>query len=241
MTAPTTPKTPSHVAIIMDGNGRWAAERGLSRIEGHKAGAEAVRRTIEACSDLEIQVLTLYAFSTENWRRPPREIRGLMSLLQEFLVERLDDLNRHQIRLRAIGQLDRIPRPARRTLEEAIQRTRSHRRGTLVLALSYGGRADILQAARQLAHDTSEGNLDPESITEEALAARLWTTGLPDPELIIRTSGELRLSNFLLWQAAYAEFWVTEKYWPDFTQDDFRAAVNAFAARERRFGGIDHA
>ena len=235
------PHPPTHVAIIMDGNGRWARRQGKPRIEGHKAGAESVRRIVEACSEFGVRYLTLYAFSTENWRRPPREVAELMRLLERFLAERLEDLERHDIRLNAIGDLERLPLPVRRGLSRVMEATRDNSSGVLTLALSYGSRAEIASAARRLAEDVAKGVLSPEQIDEEALAARLYTADLPDPDLVIRTAGEMRLSNFLLWQASYAEIWVTDKTWPEFDADLFRQALDDYGRRERRFGKVPNA
>jgi undecaprenyl diphosphate synthase len=235
------PTLPRHVAVIMDGNGRWAAAHGLPRIEGHRAGAESVRRTVEACSEHRIPFLTLYAFSTENWRRPPAEVEALMALLERFLEERAADLRKHDLRLHAIGQLERLPARVQQLLARVMAETRANRTGTLTLALSYGGREELTAAARRLAEAVRAGRLEPAAINEERLAAELYTAGLPDPDLIIRTSGELRLSNFLLWQASYAELYVTPVLWPDFTKEEFGRAIAEFARRRRRFGGVDHA
>lgn len=232
---------PRHVAIVMDGNGRWAQERGLPRSEGHRAGAVAVQRTVEACREFGIRYLTLYAFSTENWQRPPAEIRALMGLLREFLDDRLDDLVRQGVRLNVIGQPERLPRLVRSRLERVMARTANGTEGTLTLALSYGARAEITAAARALAEEAKAGKLAPKDITEQALAARLQTAGLPDPDLVIRTAGEKRLSNFLLWQLSYAEFWFTDLCWPDFDREVLRQALGEFGRRQRRFGGLVHA
>ena len=234
-------RVPEHVAIIMDGNGRWARRQGKPRMEGHKAGAESVRRVVEACSELGVRYLTLYAFSTENWRRPAAEVYELMRLLERFLAEHLEDLERRGIRLNAIGELDRLPLPVRRGLARVMEATRDNDKGVLTLALSYGSRAEIVAAARSIADDVQRGVLTPEQVDEEELASRLYTADLPDPDLIIRTAGEMRLSNFLLWQASYAELWVTEKTWPEFDGDLFRQAVDDYGRRERRFGKIPHA
>ncbi len=236
---PNTPANiPQHVAIIMDGNGRWAQERGEPRIAGHRAGAESVRRVVEACSEVGVEYLTLYAFSTENWGRPTGEVEALMGLLRQFLREQLPELQRHSVRLRAIGELDRLPRGVRWALNRAIEGTKSNERGVLTLALSYGARAEITGAARALAQRVERGEMSADDVTESALAAELYTADMPDPDLIIRTAGEMRLSNFLLWQASYAEFWVTEVYWPDFTKDVFFRALSDYGRRSRRFGGV---
>jgi undecaprenyl diphosphate synthase len=234
-------KVPRHVAIIMDGNGRWALQRGLPRIEGHRAGAETVHRVVQTCCDLGIEYLTLYAFSTENWQRPVAEIRDLMRLLQTFLGHHLADLKQNQIRLNAIGQIERLPLYVRRSLRQVMAETADHKRGTLTLALSYGSRAEIVAAARALAVKVQAGELQPEAIDEALFEAHLYTVGLPPPDLVIRTSGEMRLSNFLLWQASYAELWVTATLWPDFSKEEFAAAIEEYSRRRRRFGGLHHA
>ena len=240
MQAKTELTIPQHVAVIMDGNGRWARARGVPRIEGHRAGAESVRRVVECCSEHKIRYLTLYAFSTENWRRPRDEIQDLMGLLRSFLSEREKDLHKYEIRLHAIGQLDRLPTPVRTSLRKVIHATRGYSRGTLTLALSYGAREEIVAAAREIAVRVKAGRLSPEQITEEFFAGLLYTAGLPDPDLIIRTSGEMRLSNFLLWQASYAEFYVTPVLWPDFGKEEFHEALVEFSRRGRRFGGREN-
>ena len=234
-------KVPQHVAIIMDGNGRWAHRHGLPRIEGHKAGAESVRRVLEACSELGVHYLTLYAFSTENWQRPQIEVRDLMRLLRSFLESHLPDLQRHDIRLNAVGRLERLPQAVRQVLQRVMNATRDNASGVLTLALSYGARDEIVEACRQLASEVRSGRMTCEDITEATFAQNLFTCHLPDPDLIIRTSGELRLSNFLLWQASYAELWVTETYWPDFGKEEFRRAIEDYGRRARRFGGLGNA
>jgi len=232
---------PRHIAIVMDGNGRWAQERGLPRSEGHRAGTAAVQRVVEACREFGVRYLTLYAFSTENWKRPPAEIRALMGLLRDFLDNRLDDLLRNGVRLNVIGQTERLPRLLRSRLERTIARTAGGTEGVLTLALSYGSRAEITDAARHLAEEVKAGRLEPKDITEAMLAARLYTADLPDPDLVIRTAGEKRLSNFLLWQLSYAEFWFTDLCWPDFDREVLRQALADFGRRQRRFGGLVHA
>ncbi len=227
---------PYHVAIIMDGNGRWAAARGLPRMFGHQAGADAVRRIVEASCDLGVQALTLYAFSWENRDRPREEIQDLMALLDEFIRREEPTLRANRVRLRAIGRLDELPKNTMRNLHRVIEETAGFGRLTLTLALSYGGRQEIVDAARRLAARVREGSLQPEQIDEALLAQALYAPDLPDPDLIIRTSGEQRLSNFLLWQASYAEFYVTPKLWPEFTKDDLIRAIKEFEQRERRFG-----
>ena len=221
----------------MDGNGRWAEKRGLQRSAGHQAGADAVTRTLECCDKYAIPYLTLYAFSTENWKRSPKEVAFLMNLLVDFLDQQAAKLAEYQIRLRVIGDLERLPRPARQRLQQQITTTETYAKGNLTLALSYGSRDEITQAAQTIARLANAGALDPEALDEDAFAGYLQTAGLPDPDLIIRTGGEQRLSNFLLWQASYAEIWFTETFWPDFAEPQFRQALEDFAHRQRRFGG----
>jgi undecaprenyl diphosphate synthase len=230
---------PHHVAIIMDGNGRWAKMRGLPRVEGHRRGARAVRAVVECARELRIPYLTLYAFSIENWGRPRPEVRTLMSLLQEFLRSELSLMTREGIRLRVIGDTSVLPLPVRRILARTLSATKGNRAMTLTLGLSYTGRNEIVRAARGLAAEAARGELDAEEITEELLASRLDTSGMPDPDLVIRTSGELRISNFLLWQSAYAEFVFTDVLWPDFGKAQFRQALEEYARRHRRFGLTD--
>jgi len=227
---------PRHVAVIMDGNGRWAERRGLDRVLGHRAGIEALRATVRAAHELGVRFLTLYAFSTENWSRPKGEVDALMGLLEHYLAAELEELDRNGIRLRAIGRLDRLPEVTRVKLEEALERTRDNSEMTVVFALSYGGRTEIADAARKLARDVESGKLDPEQIDEKTFAAYLYDPELPDPDLLIRTGGEARVSNFLLWQIAYAELHVTEVMWPDFRKNDLVEAVLDYQQRERRYG-----
>jgi undecaprenyl diphosphate synthase len=228
---------PRHVAIIMDGNGRWAKQRGLPRIAGHKAGAEAVRRAMQAAVDHGVEVLTLYAFSSENWRRSAEEISDLTGLMRFYLERELATLHKEGVRLRLIGDYSAFGPELVERLERAIAHTAQNERLTLVVALNYGSRAEIAAAARTLAAKAVAGDIDPEAIDEEAVAAQLQTHGLPELDLLIRTSGEERLSNFLLWQAAYAELMFVDTLWPDFDEDEFAQALERFAARERRFGG----
>ncbi len=230
--------TPAHIAIIMDGNGRWAKERGLPRRDGHRAGAESVRECVEACKQLGVRFLTLYAFSSENWSRPPAEITALMALLERFLDQKAEEMMKQDVRLQAIGQLDRLPPKTRNKLDAAISRTADNSSLTLVLALSYGSREEITEAARSMVRDAAEGRLAPDDVTQDLFASRLFTAGLPDPDLLIRTSGELRVSNFLLWQISYAEIVIFKKYWPDFKQADLFDAVTEYRRRHRRFGGL---
>ncbi len=232
------PTIPQHLAIIMDGNGRWAVARGLPRTAGHEAGAKAVRATVEAAREIGIRYLTLYAFSQENWSRPRPEVAALFELLVRFLHSELPLLQRHRIRLGAIGRLERLPEPSRAELLRVIEATRANEEMTLTLALSYGGRDELTDAARRLAREAKAGGLDPESITPETVAGALYTAGLPDPDLLVRTSGEWRLSNFLLWQVAYTELYVTDTPWPDFDRAELDRALASYAARERRFGAV---
>ena len=227
---------PRHVAIIMDGNGRWASARGLPRTAGHRQGAEAARRVVEAAAELGIGYLTLYSFSLENWRRPETEVRDLMGLLRRYLQAEIAELHKNGIRLLVVGERDRLPGDIRRLIEEAENRTRDNERMTVVMALSYGGRQEILAAARELAAAAAAGRVDPAQIDEDAFAARLSTHGVPDPDLVIRTSGEKRISNFLLWQSAYSELVFVDKLWPDFSGDDLTDAIREFQTRDRRYG-----
>ncbi len=235
---PEEPPPPVHIAVIMDGNGRWAKERGLPRREGHRAGAESVRRCVEACKELGVRYLTLYAFSSENWNRPPAEITALMTLLERFLEQKAEEMMRQNVRLQAIGHLERLPDKTRRKLEAAIERTAANDSLTLVLALSYGSREEITEAARSLVREAAAGRLGPDEVTPERLAGYLYTAGIPDPDLLIRTSGEMRLSNFLLWQISYAELVIFKKFWPDFGESDLFEAVGEYSRRHRRFGGL---
>jgi len=227
---------PRHVAVIMDGNGRWAERRGLDRIEGHRAGIESVRAVVRAAHELGIRQLTLYAFSTENWSRPKGEVDELMRLLERYLDAEIDELDRNGIRLRAIGRLERLPDSARAKVGQAIQRTRDNAEMDVVFALSYGGRTEIADAARRIAREVEQGRLDADAIDEKTFAGFLYEPDLADPDLLIRTGGESRISNFLLWQIAYAEIHVTEVMWPDFRKGDLVEAILAYQARERRYG-----
>lgn len=235
---PEFPEIPRHIAVIMDGNGRWAKERGLPRREGHRAGAESVREVTDTCIDLGVEYLTLYAFSSENWSRPEAEIKALMSLLERFLADKAKDLDKQNIRLLAIGQLDRLPKKTRALLEKIIARTADHSAMTLVLALSYGGREEIVSAARSIAEDAATGKLTPADIDAPLFSSRLQTAGIPDPDLLVRTSGEMRVSNFLLWQISYAEIVIVKKFWPDFRRNDLVEAVGEYQRRHRRFGAL---
>jgi undecaprenyl diphosphate synthase len=232
-------KLPSHLAVIMDGNGRWAKKKLLNRIKGHEKGSETVRMVVRTCREIGVSYLTLYAFSTENWQRPKTEVSALMSLLSRFLVSEKKEMVDNNIRLNVIGQIHRLPVE----VADEIQRTTAATAGNdgmcLNLALSYGGRAEIVRAAREIARDVKSGKLAPEEISPETFAGRLYTAGMPDPELLIRTSGEMRISNFLLWQIAYSEIHVTNTLWPDFTRDELIQILKDFQGRERRFGRVD--
>jgi undecaprenyl diphosphate synthase len=230
-------KVPTHVAIIMDGNGRWAQQRGLPRIEGHREGAKSVQAVMRACHESGVRYLTLYAFSTENWSRPKKEIMGLMNLLTQFLKKNEPELHKNQIRLRTIGHLADLPLAVQLALKRVLKATRDYDRHHLVLALSYGARDEITRAVRAIAREVKNGGLSPEEIDENTISRHLFTEGIPDPDLLIRTSGEMRLSNFLLWQVSYTELYVTETLWPDFREKDFLMALEAYARRGRRFGG----
>jgi undecaprenyl diphosphate synthase len=229
-------RLPRHVAVIMDGNGRWAQQRGLTRIEGHKRGKDAVRAVVETSREIGLDYLTLYAFSTENWQRPVGEVRALMSLLLRYLRTELRRMMKKNIRLRAIGDLSRLPLAVRQALEKAVLTTRNNNGLTVVLAISYGAREEIVAAARALALQVREGRLEPQEITDRLFTQHLWTADVPDPDLLIRTSGEFRLSNFLLWQTAYTEIYVTDALWPDFGREEFLRALADYQGRERRFG-----
>ena len=235
---PSHPEIPRHIAVIMDGNGRWAKERGRPRLEGHRVGAESVKEITETCIELGVSYLTLYAFSSENWNRPASEVRALMLLLNRFLSDKANDLDRQEIRLLAIGQLDRLPAKTRALLERLQARTAGHTKMTLVLALSYGGREEIVEAARSLATDSLAGKILPADIDGPLFASRLQTVGIPDPDLLVRTSGEMRVSNFLLWQISYAEIVILKKFWPDFRRSDLIESVTEYQRRHRRFGAL---
>jgi len=229
---------PRHVAIIMDGNGRWARHRGLPRIAGHRKGVETVVEVVGSARDLGVKALTLYAFSTENWSRPRAEVEALMTLLRQYLRGQLSRMLEGGVRLKAIGRVEELPRAVRGELARAEEATAGNDVMCLQLALNYGGRQEILDAVRSLAVEVAAGRLRPEDVDEERVASRLYTAGIPDPDLVIRTSGEMRLSNFLLWQASYAEFYVTDVLWPDFDEAELLAAIKSFQGRERRYGGV---
>lgn len=232
------PTLPRHVAVIMDGNGRWARERGQPRLFGHQRGAETLRAVTEECAALGIEFLTVYAFSTENWKRPQAEIDALMALLEFFLQNELPNLMANRIRLKTIGRIHDLPPPCRTALDAAVAATAQNTSTTLVLALSYSARTEIIDAVRSLCRDAAEGRISPEAVDPALFASRLHTAEIPDPDLLIRTSGEMRLSNFLLWQLSYTEIVVTQKLWPDFTREDLRNAISEFQRRERRFGSV---
>lgn len=231
-------KLPRHIAIIMDGNGRWAKEHGMARVFGHRNGVKAVREVTEGCAELGVQYLTLYAFSTENWKRPLTEVNALMTLLVETIKNEIKTLNENSIRLQAIGDISKLPEKSFKALLDAIENTRQNSRMTLVLALNYSAKWEIVEAARTLARKAQAGEILPESIDELAFSNALATKGIPDPELLIRTSGENRISNFLLWQIAYAELYFTPTLWPDFRREHLHAAIINYQNRERRFGKI---
>ena len=236
---PETPANiPRHVAIIMDGNGRWARQRGLTRDKGHEAGADSVRAVIRACREAGVKYLTLYAFSVENWARPADEVNRLMALLVTFLRREEAELHAKKIRLRIIGRLEDLPAEAREGLIRAMAATASYDEGHLILALSYGGRTEIATAARRIAREAKACRLDPEKIDETLFASYLYAPDVPDPDLLIRTSGELRISNFLLWQASYAEFYFTPVLWPDFREEQFFEAIREYGRRQRRYGEV---
>ncbi len=231
-------KLPGHVAIIMDGNGRWAEKRLMNRIKGHKAGAETVRRIVRTCREIGIPLLTLYAFSTENWQRPEIEVAALMSLLKKFLDSERKEMIENNIRLNAIGQIENLPEDVRISLKRTMELTEKNEGMILNLALSYGGRAEIVDMVKAIAGKARDGKMDPDSITPEIVADHLYTSGMPDPDLLIRTSGEMRISNFLLWQIAYTEIFITDTLWPDFGKDEFIKILIDFQRRERRFGNV---
>jgi undecaprenyl diphosphate synthase len=229
-------RLPRHVAVIMDGNGRWAEQRGLARLHGHRVGKDSVRAIVESSRKLGIKYLSLFAFSSENWNRPPREVDGLMTLLRKYLASELGKMMRHGIRLLAVGSLRKLPPAVRQALRASIAATRNNTGMTVILAISYGGREDIARAARAIARRVERGELTSDQVTEETVSGHLGTSGVPDPDLLIRTSGELRISNFFLWQLAYTELYVTETLWPDFREREYHQALAFFQQRQRRFG-----
>jgi len=231
-------KVPRHVAIIMDGNGRWAQQHKLPRLSGHEAGRKSVKKVVQAAIAQGVRYLTLYAFSVENWQRPRDEVQGLMGLLRLVLREELAEMGREGVRLRAMGRLQDLPEAVREELESAIEKTKANTKLDLILALSYGSRVEITEAAKAIAREVKSGRLEADKINEETISQHLYTRGLPDPDLLIRTSGEMRISNFMLWQISYAEIHVTPVLWPDFGKEEFAAALADYARRDRRFGGI---
>jgi len=235
---PETEKIPRHVAIIMDGNGRWATQHKLPRLSGHEAGRKSVKKVVQAAIAHGVRYLTLYAFSVENWQRPREEVQGLMGLLCLVLREELAEMGKEGVRLRAIGRLQDLPEAVREELELAMEKTKTNTRLDLILALSYGSRVELTEAVKAIARETKSGDLDPERIDEATITDHLYTREIPDPDLLIRTSGEMRISNFMLWQISYAEIHVTPVLWPDFGKEQFAAALDDYARRERRFGGI---
>jgi len=235
-----TPQQPPlrHIAIIMDGNGRWARGKGLERLNGHERGAEAVRDCVKGCRELGVEYLTLYAFSTENWKRPKAEVAGLMKLLERFITKEVPELNAQGVRLQAIGRLADLPESTRTALQRAMDATAHNDKLTLILALSYSSRAEIVDAIQEIAREVQAGKLAPAAIDADLLSRHLYTRAYPDPDLLIRTSGEMRLSNFLLWQLSYTEFYITQTLWPDFRKEELFQAVSEYGKRQRRFGGI---
>jgi undecaprenyl diphosphate synthase len=238
LSAETKANLPTHVAIIMDGNGRWAKQRGLPRVEGHRQGAESVKAVVKAAGELGIKFITLYAFSVENWNRPKDEVDTLMKYLLRFLKRELAEMSKNNIRLQAIGQIWRLPENIQDQLQKTTQATAKNNGITLTLALSYGGRTEIVDAVRQIAQEVKAGKLEAGEINEQVIAHHLYTHGTPDPDLLIRTSGEMRVSNFLLWQISYAEFVITKTLWPDFGKREFYAALEEYSQRQRRYGGV---
>lgn len=236
MTSRQLLKIPQHVAIIMDGNGRWARQHSLSRLAGHKRGSEVAREIVTAASRIGIPFLTLYAFSSENWRREPNEVSGLMSLLQHYLEAEAEEFQKEGVRLKVIGERELLPNTILKLVEEVEELTKGNKAITLQMAISYGSRAEIVSAVREIAQKIRDRRLDPEKITEQVIEQHLYTAGVPDPDLLIRTSGEQRISNYLLWQLAYTELVFVSKFWPDFTPEDFMEALLTYQNRERRFG-----
>jgi undecaprenyl diphosphate synthase len=232
-------RRPQHVAVIMDGNGRWAERQHLPRIEGHRRGVASVRRTVEEAARLHLAQLTLYCLSSENWKRPQREIDFLMHLLEQYMIEERATILRQNIRVCVIGRREGIPAATLAEMDRTVEMSATNTGTRLCLAINYGGRGEIVDAVRRVAEDVAAGQLDPAAIDESTIAERLYTAGMPDPDLLIRTAGEMRISNFLLWQISYAELWVTERCWPEFELSDFHDAIRDFAARDRRFGGLN--
>ncbi|WP_429162404.1 isoprenyl transferase [Desulfitispora alkaliphila] len=232
------PNIPRHIAIIMDGNGRWAKKRGLPRTAGHRAGVKSLKSIVKLCSKLKVEVLTVYAFSTENWKRPQEEVEVLMNLLTEYISSELEALSENNVRVRTIGEIERLPLEAQKSIIKAKAKTTENTGMIFNIALNYGGRNEILKAVQEIAQDAIDQKLKVEEIEKEVLENYLYTKGLPDPDLLIRPSGEQRISNYLLWQLAYTEFWFTDTLWPDFDESELIKAIEAYQKRERRFGGL---
>jgi len=231
-------RRPQHIAVIMDGNGRWAQRQGLPRIEGHRRGVSSVRRTVEECARLDIGQLTLYCLSSENWKRPQHELDFLMHLLEQYMIEERATIMRQNIRVQIIGRRNGIPDSALAEMDKTVAISAGNTGTCLCLAVNYGGRAEVLDAVRDIAEQAADGGLDPQSLDEDDISRRLYTAGMPDPDLMIRTAGEMRISNFLLWQLSYAEIWITQRCWPEFDESDLQQAICDFAARDRRYGGL---
>ena len=231
-------RLPRHIAVIMDGNGRWAQRQELPRIEGHRMGVASVRRTVEECARLGIEQLTHYCLSSENWKRPQQELDFLMHLLEQYMIEERRTIMENEIQVHVIGRRDGIPEQTWEQMEATIRMSADNQKTRLCLAINYGGRAEIVDAVRELARQVKTGELAPDEITEERISQSLYTAQMPEPDLLIRTAGEMRISNFLLWQISYAELWITEKCWPEFMEDDLHQAIQTFVNRERRFGGL---
>ena len=238
MTTVDLKNLPKHVAVIMDGNGRWAKKRLMNRVQGHQKGSEAVREIVRASREMGISFLTLYAFSEENWNRPEAEISALMGILKDFLRSQLPEMQENGIRLQSIGRIEKLPKDTRNVLYQTIEKTASNTDMVLTLALSYGGRQEIVDSVRKIAKEIREGNLSVDGISEDLISKFLFTSKMPDPDLLIRTSGEYRISNFLLWQIAYTEIYITPTLWPDFNREEYLAAITDYQKRDRRFGGV---
>ena len=233
-------RMPRHIAVIMDGNGRWAQQQGLPRIEGHRRGVASVRRTTEECARLGIEQLTLYCLSVENWKRPAEELDFLMHLLQQYMIEERTTIKEHNVRVSVIGRREGIPEDVLREMDKTVAMNRENSGLHVCLAINYGSRTELADAVRRIAQQVKAGKLDPADLTEQTLDAHLYTAGMPDPDLLIRTAGEMRVSNFLLWQISYAEIWVTELFWPEFDETQLHAAIRSYAGRDRRFGGLSN-
>ncbi len=231
-------RIPAHIAIIMDGNGRWAKQRKLPRTMGHRAGMKNIKMMVEESSNLGVKYLTLYAFSTENWKRSKEEVGALMDLVVEFINKEFEELHRNNVKLNSIGDISKLPEKSRAAVENAMYKTRNNTGLTLNIALNYGGRDEIVKGVKEIAKEVLEGKLQVDNIDDKIISDHLYTSGMPDPDIVIRPSGELRLSNYLLWQSAYSEFWFSNINWPDFTKEDLRRAISDFQKRDRRFGGV---